>query len=166
MFFFGAFFFIWLLIMLVGIGTLIFYIFYLMMMSRVLELCHPRTRTMNPGEVWMVFIPVFGLVWHFIMVGRIADSLAIEFRNRNLPAEEDRPGYQSGITYLILALVPVANIISIVFLILYYNKMKIYKERLEQHNAMSGVNAFAFQQQQQNYPPQYPHGNYPPQNRY
>lgn len=174
MFFFGAFFIIWLLMMLVAIGGLIFYIFYLLLLSRTLELCHPHTRKMNPGEVWMVLIPAFGIVWHFIMIGRIADSLAIEFRNRNLQAEEERPGYQTGLTANILlccSVVPflgwITAIVSFVFLIMYYNKIRSYKNRLEQHNAMSGINAFAFQQsQQQHYPSQYPPGNYPPQNRY
>lgn len=159
--------------MLLCIGMLIFYIFYLLTLSRTLELCHPQTRTMNPGEVWMVFIPLFGIVWHFIMIGRIADSLAVEFRNRNLPVEEQRPGYNTGLTALILmccGMIPFIGIliviVSFVFLIMYYNRIKSYKNRLEQHNAQFGRNPFGFQQAApqyaQPYPQQYP-SQYPPQ---
>lgn len=158
--------------LLLALGMLIMYIFYLITLSRTLEVCHPYTRKMNPGEVWMVLIPLFGIVWHFIVVGRLADSLAIEFRNRNLPVDEERPGYQAGITALILLLcggiIPLLGMIAaIVFLVRYWNKINFYKKTLEQHNAQFGVNAFGFQQQVAAYQnTQYPQGNYPPQNRY
>jgi hypothetical protein len=123
--FFGGLIIIWFLMLFIGVGSLIIYIMYLLTLSRTLELCHPQTRKMNPGEVWMIFIPLFGLVWHFIMIGRIADSLAIEFRNRNLPTTEDRPGYQTGMTALILTccgIIPflglIAIIVGLIFLIM------------------------------------------------
>jgi hypothetical protein len=170
MFLFGAFFIVWLFMIVISIGFLIVYILYLITFSRTLELCHPHTRKMNPGEVWMVLIPVYGIVWQFIMIGRLADSLAIEFRNRNLPVHEERPGYSAGITAHILLLcggiIPVLGlIVAIIFFIRYWNLIGNYKKQLEQHNAMSGGNAFAFQQAQnyqQQYPQQYP-PQYPPQ---
>lgn len=168
--FFGAFIFLWLIMIIVGFGMIIIYILYLLNQSRLLELCHPYTRKMTPGEVWMVLIPAFGIVWHFIMIGRIADSLAIEFRNRNIPIEEDRPGYSSGITAQILMLcgiVPFLGIIAVlvgcVLLVVYWNKMRDYKKRLEQHNLQFGGNPAAFQQAAMQ---QYNQQNYPPQNPY
>ena len=182
MFFGGIILIVW---MLICFGSIVLYILYLLTLSRTLELCHPHTRKMSPGEVWMVFIPLFGIVWHFIMIGRIAESLAIEFRNRNLPTAEDKPGYQTGMTALILmccGVIPflglIAIIVSFIFLIMYWNKIKEYKNQLEQHNLQYGGNPFGFQPQASQYPPQYstqyppqgnyptqypPHGNYPPQ---
>jgi hypothetical protein len=138
---------------------------------------------MQPGEVWMMFIPIFGLVWHFITVGRIADSLAAEYRERNIPVQEARPGYNIGITFLILNLcgiIPVLGILTsiggIVCWIIYWSKIAGYKRELEQHQfQFGGGNPQQFQQNpyqqqyQQSYQqpqqPQNPYNNqYPPQN--
>lgn len=160
------------LFIMLALGMFIIYIFYLLTLSRTLELCHPQTRKMNPGEVWMVFIPFFGIVWHFIVVGRLADSLATEFRNRNLPVEEERPGYSAGLTALILmicgGIIPLLGLIAaLICLIRYWNQISDYKKRLEQHNAQMQGTGFGFQQAQaqyqQPYPPQYPPQQYPPQ---
>ncbi len=166
--FFAGFFILWILMIILGFGMFVVFIFYLLTMSRILELCHPHTRKMNPGEVWMVFIPAFGIVWQFIMIGRVADSLAIEFRNRNLQLDEERPGYSTGLTSQILmicSVVPFLGILSAIagciMLIIYWNKMRAYKNTLEQ-NPVQFNNPYGFQQGMQ----QYPHGNYPPQNRY
>lgn len=166
MFFGGFIIIIWFIMLIILLGMVVVYIFYLLTMSRILEMCHPQTRSMNPGEVWMVFIPLFGIVWHFIVIGRVADSLAIEFRNRNLQVDEARPGYSSGITMQILrccTIVPflgfLCAIVWVVLLLVYWNKMRGYKTMLEQHN--TGGGPFVFQQNVANYPP-----NYPPQNRY
>lgn len=166
--FFGAFFaMFFVFFMILGAASIVLQIFYLLTLSRTLALCHPQTRTMNPGEVWMVFIPLFGLVWHFIMVGRIADSLAIEFRNRRMQVDEDRPGYQTGLWALILfccGIIPLLGILAsltgVVFIILYWTRIANYKRQLEQHNQQFGGNPYAFQQQAAQYPPQ---GNYPNQ---
>jgi hypothetical protein len=165
--FFGFLFLIWILALLVAVGMLIVFIFHLITLSRTLELCHPYTRKMNPGEVWMVLIPVFGVVWHFFVVGRLADSLAIEFRNRNLPVEEERPGYNAGLTALILLLcggiIPVLGLIAaLIFLIRYWNQISEYKKRLEQHNAQFTGAPSGFQPPPA--PVQYP--NYPPPNSF
>jgi hypothetical protein len=169
--FFGTIFILWIIMIIVGMGMIVVYIFYLLTQSRILELCHPHTRTMNPGEVWMVFIPLFGIVWHFIMIGRIADSLAIEFRNRNIMVDEARPGYNSGLTAQILrvcTIIPLVGIfialVWVILLLMYWSKMRGYKNMLEQHNAQSGGNPFGFQQAMMQQ--QHPMTNYPPQNRY
>lgn len=166
--FFGGFIIVFFIALILGGGVLIVYIFYLLTLSRTLALCHPQTRLMNPGEVWMVFIPLFGIVWHFIMIGRIADSLAIEFRNRQLHLEEARPGYQLGLWALILPLcsfIPILGILTwitgIVFLIMYWSRISNYKKQLEAHNMQFGQgNPYAFQQQAA----QFQGGNYPNQN--
>jgi len=165
---FGALFaMLFMVVIISSVVSIVVRIFYLLTLSRTLELCHPQTRTMSPGEVWMVFIPLFGLVWHFIMVGRIADTLAVEFRNRRIPVEEDRPGYQTGLWALILmccAIIPFLGILCVltgfIFMIMYWVRIANYKKQLEQHNQQFGGNPYAFQQQVAQYPPQnYEHTN-------
>lgn len=149
-----------LIVLIFGLGMIMVYIFYLITLSKTLSLCHPQTRSMNPGEVWMVLIPFFGIVWHFIVVGRVADSLSVEFRNRGIQIAEERPGYKLGLWALILPLcgiIPVLGILTglagIVLLVMYWNRISDYKKQLEQHNIRFGQgNPFAFPNQFSNTP--------------
>ncbi|HTF02614.1 MAG TPA: hypothetical protein VK826_01260 [Bacteroidia bacterium] len=132
---------LWILV-LVLIFLLIFLIpniFYVLTLSRTLKQCAPHNQRMQPGQLWLVLIPLFNLVWHFIVVTRMADSLAAEFRQRNIPLEEDRPGYTMGMTFCILGLcgwIPyigsIASLAGLVCWIIYWVKIAGYKRRLEE----------------------------------
>lgn len=69
---------------LVLVFALIIAFFFLRTLSRALEHCHPDTRTMNPGQVWLNFIPCFNVVWQFVTVIRVGDSLKLEFADRRM----------------------------------------------------------------------------------
>ncbi len=89
-------------------------ILYLMMLSRTLSRCSPRNRTMEPGQVWLNLIPCFNIVWLFITVNRVAESLEEEFYDRRLPREGDF-GKNMGITYLCLNLASMIPYIGALF---------------------------------------------------
>ncbi|MCW3083786.1 MAG: hypothetical protein JWP12_1152 [Bacteroidetes bacterium] len=118
---------------------LVLVILYLLTLQRTLEAVSPENQKMPPGQVWMVFIPLFGIVWQFIMVNRIADSLKAEFQKRNIQADEDRPGAGIGIAYCVLGcccVIPLLNFLAIigyfVCWIIYWVKIAGYKRKLEQ----------------------------------
>ena len=77
------------------------FIFYLLTLQKALKRCSPEVRAMEPAMVWLMFIPLFNIVWHFIVVGNLAKSLAGEFRRRGI-AEEPAPGKTIGLTMCIL----------------------------------------------------------------
>lgn len=113
-------------------------IFYLLTLSKALSACSPHNQRMTPGQVWLVLIPIFGIVWHFLMIGYIADSLAAEFKERNLPLRDERPGFAIGITFLILQLcgiIPILGVLAslggLVCWIIYWVKISEYKNQLE-----------------------------------
>lgn len=94
---------------------------------------------MQPGEVWLMLIPLFGIVWQFIIVSRIADSLKTEFLQRKIALTEERPGYSIGLTYNILfccTIIPLiggfAWIGGVVCWIIYWVKISGYRTRLQQ----------------------------------
>ncbi len=114
-------------------------IFYLLTLQKTLKAVSPENRKMPPSNVWLVLIPFFGLVWQFIIVNRIADSLKAEFEKRNIKVEEDRPGYSIGLAYCILyccGIIPflgiLAAIAGLVCWIIYWVKIADYKNKLEQ----------------------------------
>lgn len=144
-------------------------ILYLINLQKTLEQVSPELRRMNPGQVWLILIPIFGIIWNFIMIGHIADSLAAEYRKRNIPQSDPRPTYQTGLVMAICQAcgwIPVigglAAIVYLIFWIMYWVKTAEHKKYL-----MANQNYFnpgvmnnnpqyyqQYNQQQQPYNPQ------------
>lgn len=82
---------------------LIVYIFYLITLSRALAKVSPRNRQMEPGHVWLMFVPCLNIVWGFLIVIRVPDSLKAEFQDRGRDDGSDY-GKGIGLTYCILNL--------------------------------------------------------------
>jgi hypothetical protein len=101
-----------LVIMVVGGLFLVPAIFYLMSLQRALEQCAPASRTMSPGMVWLMLIPVFSLVWHFLVVTNISKSLHNKFSRRTLASPESEPGKTVGLAMCILAATSVIPILG------------------------------------------------------
>ena len=59
------------IVVLIFIGYLATLIFFLIAQQNTLKSIKPHNRKMQPGEVWLQLIPVFNLIWQFIVVGRI-----------------------------------------------------------------------------------------------
>lgn len=78
-------------------GAIAVGVFFLLNLQGALSQCAPESRRMPPGQVWLILIPLFGIVWMFVVVSRIADSLAAEFKRRQLPLDSERPGYAVGL---------------------------------------------------------------------
>lgn len=114
-------------------------IFYLVSLQNTLYEVHESNRKLNPGKVWLTLIPLFGLVWQYIVVVRISDSLKAEFEKRNLIISEMRPGIGIGLTYCILiscTIIPVLGILcgiaGLICWIVYWVKINNYKMLLVQ----------------------------------
>ncbi|MBL0329741.1 MAG: hypothetical protein IPP64_10070 [Bacteroidetes bacterium] len=128
------------LLVIVGIAIgLIPQIFYLLTLQKTLNEVSPQNQKLPPGQVWLILIPLFGLVWSFIVVNRIADSLKAEFISRGIQQTEDRPGYSIGLTYCILyccSIIPflggLAALGGLVCWIIYWVKIAGYKTQLQQ----------------------------------
>ena len=115
---------------------LIPYIFYLTTLSSTIKLCAVHNQELSPGSVWRVFIPIYGAIWHFILVGKIADTIQKELTERNQEVLE-RPGYSIGITFLVLQILGVIpmigglfSIAGLICWIIYWVKINDYKQRL------------------------------------
>jgi len=111
-------------------------IFFLLTLQKALNRCAPESRTMTPGQVWLMLIPVFNMVWQFIMVDRVASSLANEFRRRNIVGDAE-PGKSLGLAYCILvvtSIIPVIGILTgiagLVCGIVYWVKIANYSAQL------------------------------------
>jgi hypothetical protein len=132
------------LIMLVGI--LLLYIFYILTLSRALSKCSIASRTMQPGLVWLLLVPLFNIVWQFFVVIGLADSLGKEFRARGIPNVEPEPGKAIGIAMCVCAvcaIIPILGIFAaiahLILWIIYWVKIAEFSRRLDQILATSGT---------------------------
>ena len=119
---------------LIILALLSVYIFFLITLQRTLETIDISRRTKEPGHVWFMLIPLFNMVWQFIMVNHITDSIRNECNRLNIPVQEARPAYGIGITMCALSvcgLIPVigylASFAGIIAMIIYWRKVNTYK---------------------------------------
>jgi hypothetical protein len=116
---------------------LIVFTFFFLTLSKALSRCHHRNRTMEPGQVWLNFIPLFHLVWMFITANRVSDSLRNEFYDRGWERGEDDYGRGLGTTACVLWIVGGLPYIGVLFgigwlvcFIIYWVKIANYSSQL------------------------------------
>lgn len=91
-------------------------IFFILTLQKAILRCSPENRTITPGMVWLMLIPLFNLVWDFILVKEIASTLEREFKKRNVPVET-APGKNIGFAWCILAvgtIIPFLGVLSVI----------------------------------------------------
>lgn len=113
---------------LIVIGLVIHGLF-LFTLSKTLALCSPRNRTMEPGSVWLNLIPLFNLVWMFITIIKLSESLQNEYESRGLRSDDPDFGKMTGILYMVFNFI--CGLVALVFFILYWVKIAGYKKTLE-----------------------------------
>ena len=91
---------------------------------------------MEPGQVWLNLIPFFNMVWMFITVIRLSESLDREYRDRRLPGDGDF-AKQTGIIYLVLSIIG-CGCIGIIFYIMYWSKISGYGKELRADGGSRG----------------------------
>lgn len=123
-------------------------VFYLITLQKTLQAISPQNRLMPPANVWLLLIPIFNLVWQFIVINKIADSIKLECMHLNIPTDEDRPTQKIGNTKNVLSIcgiIPTIGIfLSIAWLIcwiIYWVKVAEYKKMIlsNQNNFLMDV---------------------------
>lgn len=116
---------------------LIPFILYLVFLQSVFNSISPENRRMSPGNVWLLLIPVFGTVWHFVVVRDMAYCIRDEAASKGIPLNEDKPVYTIGMAMCILsccAFIPGLNTFAgpafLVCWIIYWVKLSDYRNQL------------------------------------
>ena len=76
-------------------------VLYTLTLSSALRKCSVPSRTMRPGLVWLMLIPLFNIIWHFFVVVGLARSVGNEYQARRIPNAQRRPGMRVGIAMCI-----------------------------------------------------------------
>ncbi len=119
----------------IWIIVLVVFILYLITLMNTLNAVSPQNRRLTPGLVFLLLIPLFNLVWNFIVVTKIRDSLQAEFSARNLQAQGF--GYGVGLAMCILyivSIIPLINLLAapaaLICWIIYWVQIAGYKNQL------------------------------------
>ena len=112
-------------------------IFYLITLQSTLKAISEENRKMPPNNVWLQLIPLFGIVWHFIIVKNMAESISAEANSKNIKIDEQKPAYNIGLAMCILNcffIIPYLNFLtgvaSLICFILYWIKINSYKGKI------------------------------------
>ena len=105
----------------------------------VLERIPVEDRKQNPGLALLLLIPVFSLIWAFFVYPRISSSLESYFARRGDRSEGDC-GRTVAIVLCICSLIPFAQIIALVCIVIFFAKVFSLTGRIERPRpAMVGV---------------------------
>lgn len=77
-------------------------VFYLITLQKLMEAISIENRKMAPSNVWFMFIPLFNVIWHFIMVSRISGSVRDETIKLNIAHRFNQSFYLLGMASMIL----------------------------------------------------------------
>jgi hypothetical protein len=126
------------LFFMVGVVFLIPAIFYLLTLQNALSKCAPPSRTMEPAMVWLLLIPLFSLIWSFIVVMALAKSIGNEYRRRGIPCPDPLPGQNIGMAMCICGccgVIPIINLLAgpaaFVLWIVYWVKIAEFSRLLD-----------------------------------
>ncbi|WP_118950247.1 DUF4328 domain-containing protein [Taibaiella helva] len=111
------------------------FVLYLITLQNTLKAIQSENQRMPPGQVWLLFIPLFNLVWQFIVVSRVASSIQAEQRARGV--EYPDPSVNNiGLTYCILnclGIIPfvgaLARLAAMVCWIIHWVKVNAYRKQ-------------------------------------
>ena len=102
-------------------------IFYCLTLQKALNRCSPECRAMNPPMVWLLLIPLFNIVWQFIVVLNMAKSLGAEFQKRGIAADPN-PGQTLGLVMCVANLI--CGPVGLVCWIIYWVKIAGYSNQI------------------------------------
>jgi len=97
---------------LIGIASIAWMVFVYYTLYQAFNAVSPRNRDMEPGMIFLMLIPCFGIVWYFFVVIRLASSMEKEFRDRGLRGDGDF-GKLCGILVIIPCVGPIFQIMWI-----------------------------------------------------
>lgn len=120
-------------------------ILYLLTLQNALKAVSPQNRRMRPGQVWLLFIPLFSSIYLYFVVKNISESLEAEYRTRGINAEP-HPTYNIGLAHFVLAIcswIPIPflkgfiGFTSFICWIIYWVKVGEHKNRLQSTMGMT-----------------------------
>lgn len=116
---------------------LVLNILYLITLQAAFNTVSVENRKMPSGQVWLLLIPLFSMVWHFIVVDRLADSLRAEADKLSVFLPDRRPAYDIGLIMCILLII--IPFVGFIFWIIYWVKINEYKNLIARQKQLKQI---------------------------
>ena len=117
--------------------ALVVAILYLLNLQNLMKSIKEENREVSPGNVWLMLIPLFSLVYAFILYHKISASVKKELESREMDTEGDGAknlGLALAITGA-LSLIPVigglAGLANLVIFIMWWVKTAGFKNKFQ-----------------------------------
>ncbi|RQO30527.1 hypothetical protein DBR32_13265 [Taibaiella sp. KBW10] len=129
--------FAWLgIIAVLGVYVLI-RVLYIMTLANTLKAISPENRAMPVGNVWLLLIPLFNIVWSFIVVNKLSQSILQETKVREFALRDANPANGVGIamsTLSCITFIPIlgslAGLAAFICWIIYWTQISSYKKAI------------------------------------
>ena len=120
-------------ILIIAIVAIVVAIFYLMNLQNLMKSIKEENREVSPGNVWLMLIPIFSLIYAFILYPKISASVKKELESRGMEGDGSKNiGLALAITGA-LGVVPVvqgiAGLANLVIFIIWWVKTAQYKKQ-------------------------------------
>ena len=117
-------------------------IFFILTLQNALKAVEISNRTMQPAQVWYLFIPIFNIYWVFKIITAISDSAKLQLETYSI-YKEGRPTFYLGIAWAIsflLGRIPYIEtlfaFVSLILWIVYWVKVSQLKKELLSYQEM------------------------------
>ena len=115
-------------------------VFFLITLQNTLKAISPENRKMPFANIWFLCIPFFNFYWQFVVVNKIAQSIALECEKLHIPVKETKPTFKLGLTWCIcyiLFLIPIIKLWTAISIIptwiVYWIKVNQYSKLIIQN---------------------------------
>jgi|GEM_PF-1126736 len=102
-------------IIILGLVSLVVCILYLITLQSCFATLPEKHRELSPGLVWLLLVPLFNLVWVFIVVLKLSSSFKNAFAERGVTTEVGSCSQGIGLAYCILcccSVIPLVNFVA------------------------------------------------------
>lgn len=111
---------------------------YILTLQKALRKCSPASRTMEPGMMWLLLVPLASFVFSFLAVNAISHSLRNEFDRRGILPADHTPARTLGLAMSVCfccSVIPIfgvlAAIAALMLWALYWVKVASYSRALD-----------------------------------
>ena len=121
------------MLLIIGLIAIVIAIFYLLNLQNLMKSIKEENREVPPSNVWLMLIPVFNLIYAFILYPKISASVKKELESRGMEGDGSKNlGLALAVTGA-SGVVPVVNsisgIVNLVLWIIWWSKTAGYKNK-------------------------------------
>ena len=116
------------LLLILLISSTVLLIIYIIVMRSTLEAVQESNRTTSINSVWLLFIPIFNIIWKFILVKKLSESINNGAKSKGITLDSPEPGKSLGTIACAAPFVPLLNLIQPILSIVYLVKLNNYKK--------------------------------------